>query len=296
MTALLIQQLWDKVTQALREKNPQEKCQLVNELYTVLLTQINQCKLNDFPIVTKDEEIAGFPDKPRLVAPHLVPKRSFATQEGYAATLHAIAHIEFNAINLGLDAAWRFAREAEKELEKGLPFMRDWLRVAYEECLHFTLINNHLKTLGYEYGDFEAHSGLWEMAQATAHDIWERMALVPRVLEARGLDATPVIQEKIAQRKDFEAVKILDVILRDEIGHVAIGNHWYHALSTKRGLDAMQCFTDLLHKYRIVIFKGAINTDARIQAGFTQFELDWIYEIEQTLKKHINSTKNNLTS
>lgn len=292
MTALFIHQLWDKVTQALKEKDPEQKCQHVNELYTALLPHIEQCELNDFPIVKRDEEIAAFPDKPRLVPPHSVPKRSFATQEGYAATLHAIAHIEFNAINLGLDAAWRFAREAEKELGQGLPFMRDWLRVAYEESLHFTLVNNHLKTLGYEYGDFEAHAGLWEMAQATAHDIWERMALVPRVLEARGLDATPVMQEKIAQRKDFEAVKILDIILRDEIGHVSIGNHWYHALSAKRGLDAMQCFTDLLHKYRIVIFKGAINTDARIQAGFTQFELDWIYEIEQTLKKHINAMKN----
>lgn len=105
-----------------------------------------------------------------------------------------------------------------------------------------------------------------------------------RVLEARGLDATPVLQEKIAQRKDFAAVNILDIILRDEIGLFAIGNHWYHALSEKRSPDAMSVFLELLRKYRIVIFKGAINTDARIQAGFTQFELDWIYEIEQTLK------------
>ena len=216
-----------------------------------------------------------------------MPKRSFATEEGYAATLHAIAHIEFNAINLGLDAAWRFGCNAQEELGEGLAFVKDWLRVAREESTHFSLVNEHLKTLGYQYGDFEAHAGLWEMAQATAHDIWERMALVPRVLEARGLDATPVLQEKIAQRKDFAAVNILDIILRDEIGHVYIGNHWYHALSKKRGLDAMKCFTELLHKYRIVIFKGVINTDARIQAGFTQHELDWIYEVEQTLKSYI---------
>lgn len=291
MTTLLMTQLWDLVTHALQEKDPAKKCKQVNTLYTELLPRIEQAELADFPTVSKDQEIAAFPDKPRLVAPHAVPKRSFATEEGYAATLHAIAHIEFNAINLGLDAAWRFAREAEKELGEGLAFARDWLRVAYEESSHFTLVNNHLKTLGYKYGDFEAHAGLWEMAQATAHDIWERMALVPRVLEARGLDATPVMQEKIAQRKDFDAVKILDIILRDEIGHVSIGNHWYHALSAKRGLDAMQCFSDLLRKYRIVIFKGAINTDARIQAGFTQFELDWIYEIEQTLKSHIKANQ-----
>lgn len=163
--------------------------------------------------------------------------------------------------------------------------------MAREESTHFTLLNQHLKSLGYQYGDFEAHAGLWEMSQATAHDIWERMALVPRVLEARGLDATPVLQDKIRQRKDFDAVTILDVILHDEIGHVSIGNHWYHALSTKRGLDAMQCFGELLRKYRIVIFKGVINTDARLQAGFSQYELDWIYEIEQTLKSYIKAEK-----
>ena len=278
---------WNKVTEALQETDPQKKCVLVNVLYDEILPTIQFDTLEDFPIVSVEQNIAGFPAKPHLVAPKDVPKRSFATEEGYAATLHAIAHIEFNAINLGLDAAWRFGRDAQEELGEGLAFVKDWLRVAREESTHFALVNEHLKTLGYQYGDFEAHAGLWEMAQATAHDIWERMALVPRVLEARGLDATPMLQEKIAQRKDFEAVGILDIILRDEIGHVYIGNHWYHALSAKRGLDAMKCFTELLHKYRIVIFKGVINTDARIQAGFTQHELDWIYEVEQTLKSYI---------
>lgn len=280
-------EFWHKVTEALQETDPNIKCTLVNQLYDEILPTISLTEIDDFPQISVKQNIAGFPAKPILVAPKDVPKRSFATQEGYAATLHAIAHIEFNAINLSLDAAWRFGRNAQEELGEGLAFVKDWLRVAREESTHFSLINEHLKTLGYQYGDFEAHAGLWEMAQATAHDIWERMALVPRVLEARGLDATPVLQEKIAQRKDFAAVDILDIILRDEIGHVYIGNHWYHALSAKRGLDAMKCFTELLHKYRIVIFKGVINTDARIQAGFTQYELDWIYEVEQTLKSYI---------
>ncbi|OOF89194.1 hypothetical protein BKG94_00960 [Rodentibacter ratti] len=280
-------EFWHKVTEALQETDPNIKCTLVNQLYDEILPTISLTEIDDFPQISVKQNIAGFPAKPILVAPKDVPKRSFATQEGYAATLHAIAHIEFNAINLGLDAAWRFGGNAQEELGEGLAFVKDWLRVAREESTHFSLINEHLKTLGYQYGDFEAHAGLWEMAQATAHDIWERMALVPRVLEARGLDATPVLQEKIAQRKDFAAVDILDIILRDEIGHVYIGSHWYHALSAKRGLDAMKCFTELLHKYRIVIFKGVINTDARIQAGFTQYELDWIYEVEQTLKSYI---------
>lgn len=288
MTALYAaQDFWHAVTTALQTTDPLEKCRLVNHLYDELLPQIKLAELSDFPEVTPQMDLAGIPEKPLLVAPKDVPKRSFATEEGYAATLHAIAHIEFNAINLGLDAAWRFGRNAQQELGEGMAFVKDWLRVAREESTHFSLVNAHLHTLGYQYGDFEAHAGLWEMAQATAHDIWERMALVPRVLEARGLDATPVLQEKIAQRKDMAAVKILDVILTDEIGHVYIGNRWYHALSAKRGLDAMKCFTELLHKYRIVIFKGVINTDARLQAGFTQHELDWIYEVEQTLKSYV---------
>ncbi|MDG6895094.1 ferritin-like domain-containing protein [Volucribacter amazonae] len=279
------QPFWQAITYALQETDPQHKVALVNQLYEQLLPAISLQQLEDFPEVEPVQEIAGFPSKPLLVAPKDVPKRSFASQEGYAATLHAIAHIEFNAINLGLDAAWRFGRAAQQELAQGQTFVQDWLKVAKEEALHFTLVNEHLKKLGYQYGDFEAHAGLWEMAQATAGDIWRRMALVPRVLEARGLDATPVLQEKIAQRKDFVAVEILDIILRDEIGHVAIGNHWYHALSKKRGLDPMQSFSELLHQYRIVIFKGVINTDARIQAGFSQYELDWIKEIEDSFKR-----------
>lgn len=175
----------------------------MNHLYDELLPQIKLAELSDFPEVTPQMDLAGIPEKPLLVAPKDVPKRSFATEEGYAATLHAIAHIEFNAINLGLDAAWRFGRNAQQELGEGMAFVRDWLRVAREESTHFSLVNAHLKTLGYQYGDFEAHAGLWEMAQATAHDIWERMALVPRVLEARGLDATPILQEKNCTTKRY---------------------------------------------------------------------------------------------
>jgi len=207
MTALYAaQDFWHAVTTALQTTDPLEKCRLVNHLYDELLPQIKLTELSDFPEITPQMDLAGIPHKPRLIAPKDVPKRSFATEEGYAATLHAIAHIEFNAINLGLDAAWRFGRNAQQELGEGMAFVKDWLRVAREESTHFSLVNAHLHTLGYQYGDFEAHAGLWEMAQATAHDIWERMALVPRVLEARGLDATPVLQEKIAQRKDMAAV------------------------------------------------------------------------------------------
>ena len=184
------------------------------------------------------EEPAGLPGRParpRLVAAKDVPTRSPFTAEGRAALLHAIAHIEFNAINLALDAVWRFA---------GLPeaFYRDWLRVAAEESLHFTLLREHLATLGHDYGDFDAHDGLWTMTARTAHDVVARMALVPRTLEARGLDATPPLQAKLARAGDARAVAILDVILRDEIGHVAIGNRWYRFVCERAGLDPVALY------------------------------------------------------
>ncbi|OYU72751.1 MAG: hypothetical protein CFE45_39215, partial [Burkholderiales bacterium PBB5] len=175
--------------------------------------------------------LPGRPPRPVLVPADQVPKRSPFTTAGRAALLHAVCHIEFNAINLALDAVWRFA---------GLPeaFYRDWLQVAGEEALHFTLLREHLRTLGHDYGDFDAHDGLWRMTEATQDDIVARMALVPRTLEARGLDATPPMQARLAKAGDLRAVQILDVILRDEVGHVAIGNHWYRWLCAQRGLDA----------------------------------------------------------
>ena len=140
--------------------------------------------------------------------------------------MHAIAHIEFNAINLALDAIWRF---------DGMPpaYYHDWLRVAAEEATHFEMLRSHLRTQGHDYGDFPAHQGLWTMCEKTQHDIVARMALVPRTMEARGLDATPLIQRKLRQVGTSDALAaatILDTILHDEVGHVAIGNHWYRWL------------------------------------------------------------------
>ncbi len=140
--------LWQAITTALIETVPEKKCELVNQLYDDLLPTVNLTELDDFPIVTPTQDIAGFPHKPALVAPKDVPKRSFATKEGYAATLHAIAHIEFNAINLGLDAAWRFGRCAQQELGAGMTFVKDWLQVAREESTHFTLLIPTFKIFG----------------------------------------------------------------------------------------------------------------------------------------------------
>jgi len=211
----------------------------------------------------------GQPERPSLIPPQQVPRRRTDTLPGRAALIHALAHIEFNAINLALDAAHRFA---------GMPsaYYADWLRVADEEALHFDLLTTHLATLGFAYGDFPAHNGLWDMALKTAHDPLVRMALVPRVLEARGLDAMPLIIDKLKAAQDTRMVEILAVIERDEIGHVAIGSHWFGWLCAARGLDPDTTFRQLLVDYDAPPLKPPFNLSARRKAGFSEPELDWL--------------------
>ena len=210
--------------------------------------------------------LPGRPARPRLVAATSLPRRSPFTAQGRAGLLHSVAHIEFNAINLALDAVWRFP---------GMPadYYRDWLRVASEEALHFTLLAGHLASLGHAYGDFDAHDGLWGMTERTAGDITARMALVPRTLEARGLDATPPMQARLAQAGDHRAVEILDVILRDEIGHVAVGNHWYRWLCARDGLDPVGHYPVLAARHGAPRPRAPFNVTARLRAGFTSEEI-----------------------
>ncbi len=213
--------------------------------------------------------LPGRPLRPELVAPQQVAQRSPFTREGLAALLHAIAHIEFNAINLALDAVWRF---------HGMPldFYRQWLQVAHEEAMHFDLLREHLATLGQAYGDFPAHNGLWEMCVKTQHDATARMALVPRTLEARGLDATPLIQARLKKVNTPEArraIEILDVILRDEIGHVAVGNRWYAWLCAQRGLEPVAHYRHLARLHAAPRLRGPFNVEARRSAGFSEQEI-----------------------
>ncbi|MDE2275476.1 MAG: ferritin-like domain-containing protein, partial [Burkholderiales bacterium] len=203
---------------------------------------------------------------PRMVPPEQLPRRSPFTATGRAALLHAVAHIELNAIDLALDALWRFG---------GMPsaYYADWLRVAGEEALHFSLLAAHLATLGHGYGDFDAHDGLWAMCEKTAGDIVARMALVPRTLEARGLDATPPMQARLARAGDLRAVEILAVILRDEVGHVAIGNRWYRWLCAREGLDPVAHYALLAARHGAPRLRGPFNLAARRAAGFSQAEI-----------------------
>jgi uncharacterized ferritin-like protein (DUF455 family) len=212
------------------------------------------------------DTLPGRPALPRLVAPKEVPTRSPFTPLGRAALLHAVTHIEFNAINLALDAVWRFACMP-------IAYYRDWLRVASEEALHFTLLREHLLSLGCGYGHFDAHDGLWTMTQRTAFDVTARMALVPRTLEARGLDAAPPMQAKLRQAGDLRAVEILDVILRDEVGHVAIGNHWYRWLCERDGHDPVAHYAELTVRHAAPRLRPPFNTEARRAAGFTEAEI-----------------------
>lgn len=218
--------------------------------------------------------LPGHPARPLLLRHTEVARRSPATAEGRAILIHAIAHIEFNAINLALDAIWRFA---------GMPrqYYLDWLLVAAEEATHFTLLRNHLRTQGHDYGDFPAHQGLWTMCEKTQHDIVARMALVPRTMEARGLDATPQIQSKLRQvgtPDALAAVDILDIILRDEVGHVAIGNHWYRWLCERDGFQPETHYAQLVRQYEAPRLKPPFNDAARRRAGFTEAELQWLQQ------------------
>ncbi len=210
----------------------------------------------------------GRPPRPRLVPPRHVPRRDIGSAEGFAAFLHALAHIEFNAINLAWDAVYRF---------RGLPreYYDDWVRVAEEEALHFKMLKDHLEEIGYEYGAFDAHDGLWQAAVETAHDPLLRMAIVPRGLEARGLDAGPRLLAKIRRRGDNRALAIMERIVREEEGHVLVGSRWFRHLCRERGLDPRDTFVEI-HSRSSWRPKPPFNREARLRAGFDEAELRWL--------------------
>lgn len=247
--------------------DPAIKAEAVNTLHQANLSQ--QIQLDAAQNLKPTQAIPGLPDKPNLVSPKDVKRRAMTTTEGRAAMIHALAHIEFNAINLALDAVWRFRDMPTK-------YYADWLKVAAEEAYHFTLLNQHLQKLGFKYGDFNGHGSLWEMAEKTTEDVLARMALVPRTMEARGLDASPSLRSKLAQAGDMEAAAVLDIILRDEIGHVLIGNHWFNYLCESRGLAPIQAYADLAKQYEAPTPRKPFNHEARLAAGFTEAELAWL--------------------
>ena len=208
----------------------------------------------------------GRPARPRLVAPRDLPQRGLGTAAGRAALLHAVAHIEFNAINLAWDAVYRF---------RGLPYeyYRDWIGVAVDEARHFRLLESRLRRMGHAYGDFDGHDGLWEMAVRTSASCLQRMALVPRVLEARGLDVTPAMIARLRAAGDDDSADILEVILREEVAHVAAGSRWFAWCCRAEGVEPGATFEQLVARFAAGAIKKPLNAEARLAAGFSSEEL-----------------------
>jgi len=255
--------LYQHLLDALLEKDPTCKCD--STLMILDHWKHGQLVRNaDFPIQTID--IPGKPDLPRLVNPRQLSRRTTSSREGRISLLHAFAHIEFNAINIALDAAYRFRQMPDQ-------FVSDWLLVASEEVKHFSLLSEYLCDQGAFYGELDAHSGLWDMVCKTRHEVLDRMALVPRVMEARGLDVTPGMIKRFTDIGDQRAVDILEVIYRDEVGHVRIGNHWFQYLCLQRGLDLIDTFRELVDSYLGGDLRGPFNWKARLEAGFETAEL-----------------------
>lgn len=217
--------------------------------------------------IAKPDGIPGSPALPALVSFNRIKQYPLDTLKGRAALLHAITHIELNAIDLALDIVWRFADMPEA-------FYIEWITIAKEEAKHFLLLREHLVSLGFDYGDFDAHNALWDMAERTSGDLLARIALVPRTLEARGLDASPAVRNKLISVGDQRAGEILAIILHDEIGHVACGNRWYRYLCQQRGLDPVAYYAELTVQYDAPVLRPPFNLDARRKAGFEQAELD----------------------
>jgi len=250
--------------------DPAEKLRLTQEAWQALLAGELEPEVEAPPPAPIGAP--GRPARPRLVPARQVPQRGLGTPQGRAALVHAVAHIEFNAINLAWDAVYRF---------RGMPagFYRDWASCAHDEARHFAMLAERLAELGHAYGDFDAHNGLWEMAEKTAHHDTARMALVPRVLEARGLDVTPGIIERLTGVGDARTVAILEVILREEVAHVAAGTRWFHWCCARDGVEPRETFIALLRQYMGPGLRGPFNHEARLRAGFDTEEMDRLLEL-----------------
>ena len=249
---------------ALAANDLNDKLSQVQAIYESFKSK--QIKIDSKADIQHTYHLPGAPSKPDIVPPRLVEKRSASTQHGKLTFIHALAHIEFSAINLALDIIWRF---------KNLPdqFYRDWLQIAYEEQNHFNLLNDYLKKFGLAYGSFNAHNSLWEMAERTSHDLIHRLALIPRTMEARGLDVTPAIIEKFKQQRDDDIAAILKIIYEEEIHHVSIGNIWYRWACDTQKLDPHETYKNLLMSYNIELNYQKLNKEARFKAGFLKEEL-----------------------
>ncbi|HET7930759.1 MAG TPA: ferritin-like domain-containing protein [Rhodanobacteraceae bacterium] len=256
--------LFDAARDCLACARPEGKVELTRRAFAAV--RAGSLRSDDAGDMPGPIGVPGRPERPRLVLPRDVPQRGLGSDEGRAALVHAVAHIEFNAINLAWDAVYRF---------RGMPddYYRDWVGVAHDEARHFTMLSARLAQLGHAYGDFDAHNGLWEMAVKTADSCLARMALVPRVLEARGLDVTPGMITRLRSVGDDATADILEVILREEVPHVAAGTRWFRWCCAREGREPDSTFATLLGEHVPGGLRGPFNLDARRAAGFDEEEL-----------------------
>lgn len=264
-TCAAMSTLFDAAQSCLDCTDPARKVQLTQQACTALAQ--GRLALDDRVDRPHPAEIPGRPQRPALVDPRQLARRGLGTEAGRAALVHAVAHIEFNAINLAWDAVARFR-------DMPADFYRDWAHCADDEARHFSLLVRRLAELGMAYGDLPAHDGLWSMAQRTRHSVLARMALVPRVLEARGLDVTPGMIERLRAVGDQATVAILELILREEVPHVAAGTRWFRWCCAHEGLEPEATFHALLDEYLPGGLRGPFNLEARRAAGFSDAELD----------------------
>ncbi len=256
--------LFAGVLNVLRCQDPETKCELTTSLHQRWREgQLSFTAIQASPIKITQP---GRPKKPVLVHPSKLVKRSLYTANGRLVLMHAIAHIEFNAINLACDAVYRY---------RGLPeaYYSDWLSVAADEARHFRLVSEYLHAYDVAYGDYPAHNGLWDMAVKTAEDVLHRLAMVPRVMEARGLDVTPDMIQVLESVGDNRAASALKTIYQEEISHVAAGSRWFKFICKQRGLEPTEHFGSLISEYLKKRTGGQLNIQARRKAGFTEEEL-----------------------
>ena len=272
-------EIYDELLRIILVSEPAEKCNAVQALHKLASqpgwlshqVRFRSSSKGEQPTAVTIAE-AGLPGQLELVPPRQLKKRSIQQQPGRNVLMHAIAHIEFNAVNLALDAAYRFRNQPDD-------YYYDWINVAADEAKHFLLIQDYLNQHNCRYGDYPAHNGLWDMAGRTQHDIVARMALVPRVLEARGLDVTPQIIERLTRVGDYSAVEILQTIYRDEIEHVKIGTKWFYYQCELKCLDPRNTFLKMIDLHLHGELKGPFNFEARLLAGFNEQELDYLQNL-----------------
>ena len=242
---------------ALLESDPREKV-----MKTRALVRAWRKGQLDFAFDVDMPDEPGRPASPELLPPSRMPKRGRGGSERARIALwHSLAHIEFVAIDLALDMAGRFGAEM------GRSFVSDFLTVAADEAMHFALIERHLATMGAHYGVLPAHGGLWDAARKTAHDVAARLAVVPMVLEARGLDVTPGMIEIFRKAADPQATAALEIIYAEEVGHVAYGSKWFHFLCGRHEMDPKETFHALVRRYFHGTLKPPFNEEKRAEAG-----------------------------